>query len=130
MTPRFVPPRPISESNLRETEARLDRRILQLEAQVRRLAEQVGALHLGSTCHPDWVNPGRGTVAAARRASIVEAVLAAAGPSGMSLPELAAYLHLPATRRETLTEDLSLLIAEQRAERIPTRAKRWRITET
>jgi len=129
MTPRFLPPKPISESTLREVDARLDRRIRELEAQVHRLAEQVAALHLGSTCHPDWVNPGKGSVAAARRASVVEAVLAAAGPKGMNLPELSAYLHIPMTRRDTLFADLSYLIAEERAERVPTRAKRWRIKE-
>jgi hypothetical protein len=129
MTPRFLPPKPISESTLREVDARLDRRIRELEAQVHRLAEQVAALHLGSTCHPDWVNPGKGSVAAARRASVVEAVLAAAGPKGMNLPELSAYLHVPITRRDTLFADLSYLIAEERAERVPTRAKRWRIKE-
>jgi hypothetical protein len=129
MTPRFLPPKPISESTLREVDARLDRRIRELEAQVHRLAEQVAALHLGSTCHPDWVNPGKGSVAAARRASVVEAVLAAAGPRGMNLPELSAYLHIPMTRRDTLFADLSYLIAEERAERVPTRAKRWRIKE-
>jgi hypothetical protein len=129
MTPRFLPPKPISESTLREVDARLDRRIRELEAQVHRLAEQVAALHLGSTCHPDWVNPGKGSVAAARRASVVEAVLAAAGPKGMNLPELSAYLHIPMTRRDTLFADLSYLIQEERAERVPTRAKRWRIKE-
>lgn len=129
MTPRFLPPKPISESTLREVDARLDRRIRELEAQVHRLAEQVAALHLGSTCHPDWVNPGKGSVAAARRASVVEAVLAAAGPKGMNLPELSAYLHIPMSRRDTLFADLSYLIAEERAERVPTRAKRWRIKE-
>lgn len=129
MTPRFLPPKPISESTLREVDARLDRRIRELEAQVHRLAEQVAALHLGSTCHPDWVNPGKGSVAAARRASVVEAVLAAAGNKGMNLPELSAYLHIPMSRRDTLFADLSYLIAEERAERVPTRAKRWRIKE-
>lgn len=129
MTPRFLPPKPISESTLREVDARLDRRIRELEAQVHRLAEQVAALHLGSTCHPDWVNPGKGSVAAARRASVVEAVLAAAGPKGMNLPELSAYLHIPMSRRDTLFADLSYLIQEERAERVPTRAKRWRIKE-
>ena len=129
MTPRFLPPKPISESTLREVDARLDRRNRELEAQVHRLAERVAALHLGSTCHPDWVNPGKGSVAAARRASVVEAVLAAAGPKGMNLPELSAYLHIPMTRRDTLFADLSYLIAEERAERVPTRAKRWRIKE-
>lgn len=129
MTPRFLPPKPISESTLREVDARLDRRIRELEAQVHRLAEQVAALHLGSTCHPDWVNPGKGSVAAARRASVVEAVLAAAGTKGMNLPELSAYLHIPMTRRDTLFADLSYLIQEERAERVPTRAKRWRIKE-
>jgi hypothetical protein len=129
MTPRFLPPKPISESTLREVDARLDRRIRELEAQVHRLAEQVAALHLGSTCHPDWVNPGKGSVAAARRASVVEAVLAAAGPRGMNLPELSAYLHIPMGRRDTVFADLSYLIAEERAERVPTRAKRWRIKE-
>ena len=129
MTPRFLPPKPISESTLREVDARLDRRIRELEAQVHRLAEQVAALHLGSTCHPDWVNPGKGSVAAARRASVVEAVLAAAGTKGMNLPELSAYLHIPMSRRDTLFADLSYLIQEERAERVPTRAKRWRIKE-
>lgn len=129
MTPRFVPPKPVSETSLRDLEGRLLRRIAELEAQVRALADRVAAIHLGSTCHPEWIHPGPGSVAQARRASIVEAVLAVSGRRGMSLAELAAYLHVPQTRHETLTHDLSYLIAEERVERLPSRAKRWRIKE-
>lgn len=129
MTPRFVAPKPVSETSLRDLEGRLLRRIAELEAQVRTLADRVAALHLGSTCHPEWVHPGPGSVAQARRASVVEAVLAVSGRRGMSLPELAAYLHLPPTRHETLNLDISHLIGEERIERLPSRAKRWRIKE-
>jgi len=127
--PSFVAPRPVSETALRDLEGRLSRRIAELERQVQTLAERLAALHLGSTCHPDWISPGRGSVAQARRASVVEAVLATAGPEGLTLAELAAYLHLPRNRRDTLTADLSYLIAEDRAERLPTRALKWRIKE-
>jgi hypothetical protein len=119
----------VSETALRDLEGRLSRRINELEALIVSLAERVAALHLGSTCHPDWISPGRGTVAQARRASVVEAVLAVAGPQGMTLPELAAYLHLPRNRRTTLLSDLSYLIAEDRAERLPSRVQRWRTKE-
>lgn len=127
--PSFVAPKPVSETALRDLEGRLSRRIQLLEAQVASLAERIAALHLGSTCHPEWINPGAGSVAQARRASVVEAVLATAGGYGMTLPELAAYLHLPRTRQSVLLLDLSYLIGEDRAERTPTRAKKWRIKD-
>lgn len=129
MTPRFVAPKPVSETSLRDLEGRLSRRIDELERTVRAMSERLAAMHLGSTCHPEWINPGTGSVAAARRATVVESVLAIAGPRGMSLPELAAYLHLPRTRHDVLLLDLSYLIEETRVERIPSRAKRWRIKE-
>jgi len=112
---------------LRETEARLLRLIRETDARLEQLSVRLSALHLGSTCHPEWVNPGAGPGARARRAAIVEAVLTIAGPKGMTGPELAAYLHLPESRRDVLDVDLSYLIAEDRAERVPNRAKRWRI---
>ena len=127
--PSFVAPRPVSETALRDLEGRLSRRIAELEGQVKSLAERLAALHLGSTCHPDWISPGRGSVAQARRASVVEAVLATTGPGGLTLAELAAYLHLPRTRHTVLLADLSYLIAEDRAERLPSRARKWRIKE-
>lgn len=127
--PSFVAPKPVSETALRDVEGRLSRQIKILEAQVAALAERVAAVHLGSTCHPEWIRPGPGSVAAARRAGIVEAVLAAAGGYGMTLVELAAYLHLPRSRHAVLLTDLSYLIGEDRAERTPTRARKWRIKD-
>lgn len=111
---------------LRETEARLLHLIRANERRLEELAVRLAAMHLGSTCHPEWVHPGAGPGARARRAGIVEAVLTLAGKKGMTLPELAAYLHLPEVRRDVVEADLSYLIAEDRAERVPNRAKRWR----
>lgn len=121
-----IMPRHASETALRETEARLVRMIRELSARFDALEVRLSALHLGSTCHPEWVAPNPGPAARARRAGIVEAVLAIAGPAGMTLAELAAYLHLPSSRRDTLDADLSYLIEEDRAERVPSRAKKWR----
>jgi hypothetical protein len=126
--PSFVAPKPVSETALRDLELRLTAQVRALAQQVEALNVRVSALHLGSTCHPEWVNPGAGNLAQARRASVVEAVLATAG-AGMTLTELAAYLHLPRTRHEVLLSDLSYLIDAERVERTPTRAKKWRIKE-
>jgi hypothetical protein len=127
--PSFVAPKPVSETALRDLELRLSAQVRALAAQVEALNVRVSALHLGSTCHPEWINPGRGNLASARRASIVEAVLATADTPGMTMAELAAYLHLPRTRHEVLLSDLSYLIDADRVERTPTRAKKWRIKE-
>lgn len=127
--PSFVAPRPVSETALRDVELRLSQQMRQLAARLERLETLVSSLHLGSTCHPDWISPGKGVVAQARRASVVEAVLLVAGSEGMTLTELAAYLHIPKSRHDVLTSDLSYLIGEDRAERLPTRAKRWRHKE-
>ena len=126
---RVVPRVPATKTELREIEARLLGLIRANNLRLAELELKLGALHLGSTCHPDWVSPNNGPGARARRAGIVETILATAGPGGMTLVELAAYLHLPAGRRGVLEADLSYLIEEERAGRLPNRAKKWRITE-
>jgi hypothetical protein len=126
---RFVPPKPVGETALRDLELSFAAKVRALSEQVEALTVRVNALHLGSTCHPEWVSPGRGPLPQARRAAIVEAVLATAGPGGMTLGELAAYLHLPKTRHDVLTSDLSYLIDAERVERTPSRAKKWRIKD-
>lgn len=125
--PEFCAPKPATETALRETEARLVRLIRELNARFDSIEVRINALHLHSTCHPEWVAPGAGAGAKARRASIVEAVLLMSGSVGMTVPELAGYLHIPVSRRETLGEDLSYLVAEERIQIVPSRNKRWRI---
>lgn len=123
---RMVPARPATETALHELEARLFRLIQETNDRLANLEVRLAALHLGSTCHPEWVSPSKGYGARARRASIVEAVLAMAGDKGLTLTELASFLHLPKERHDTLLADLSYLIDGDRAERMPTRAKKWR----
>lgn len=103
------------------------RLIAQINARFDSIEVRINALHLHSTCHPEWVAPGAGAGAQARRAGIVEAVLLMSGSVGMTVPELAGYLHIPVSRRETLGEDLSYLVAEERIQIVPSRSKRWRI---
>lgn len=128
-TPSMVVRTPATMSDVREAEGRLAHMLRTLERRLAALETRFAALHLGSTAHPEWVAPGAGPAARARRAGIVEAVLALSGREGMTLATLAAYLHLPRTAHAVLEADLSYLIEEQRAQRVPNRAKKWRITE-
>jgi hypothetical protein len=105
----------------------LNERIAELTSRMDALETKVRALHLGSTAHPEWVVPGKGLTAAVMRARIVESVLASCGEEGLTIKELAAYLHIPATRVEVLREDIRFLVDEDRAQRAP--RLRWRIKD-
>ena len=131
--PRFIAKQPASHSDVRAAEARvvdvLARLISDLDKRMTRLESQVGALHLGSTCHPEWVRPGTGLTASISRARVVESVLSfMVDDEGMTIKELAAYLHIPASRLDTLRDDLQFLAKEDRVQRMP--RHRWRIKDS
>lgn len=116
-----------SVTALRETEARLTRRVNELEAMVETLRVQFSALTLNVTCHPEWVRPLDGPAAHARRGNIVESILQMAGNSGMSVPILAAYLHVPNDRYDVLSADLLYLNEQERITRVGVGRAVWRI---
>lgn len=122
----MVPRTPAMMTDVRETEARLRRLILETNERLARLEVLISAVHLGSTCHPEWLQPGRGPAAQARRAAIVEAVLHLAGDEGMSLESLAAYLHVPPELRDVVSADCAYLVENDRITRI-NRNTRWRL---
>lgn len=117
---------PATMSDVRETEARLKRLISETQERLARLEILISAVHLGSTCHPEWVQPGKGPAAQARRAAIVEAVIHMAGDEGMTLEGLAAYLHVPPELRDVVSQDCAYLVENDRIKRI-NRNTRWRI---
>lgn len=119
-----------SVTALRETEARLTRRVNELEALVETLRVQFSALTLNVTCHPEWVRPMKGPAACARRGNICEAILQMAGNSGMSVPILAAYLHVPNDRYDILAADLLYLSEQERITRTGVGRAVWRIKGT
>jgi len=117
---------PATTSALREVETNLTSAITVLERRLSALETRLSAMVLGATCHPEWVAPGAGPVARARRALVVETVVAASGKAGMTLVELAAYLHIPKQRLDTLRDDLAYLVEAERLTRI-NRNARWRV---
>lgn len=128
--PRFLQRKPADEGMVRASEARvldaLTDAIDKISHRLDVLERKVGALHLGSTCHPEWVAPSETIKARIQRALIVESVLASQGSDeGMTVRELAAYLHLPPSRFDTLREDLRFLDLEERVQRL--QRHRWRI---
>lgn len=131
MMPRFITKQPASESLVRESETRLlnrlDESIAELKSRMDAIETRIRALHLGSTAHPEWVVPGKGLTSAVMRARIVESVLSTCGEEGLTIKELAAYLHIPPTRVEVLREDIRFLENEDRAIRAP--RHRWRIKD-
>lgn len=131
--PRVLMPRAATISDVSEANARLlsciEHRIDDLVSRVATLEARLGALHLGSTCHPEWVSPSETQTGKIRRALVVESVLSFMdSEEGMNVKELAAYLHLPPTRIETLREDLAFLAYEDRVKRI--QRQRWRIKDS
>lgn len=131
--PRFLQRKPADEGMVRASEARvldaLTDAINKIYDRLDVLERKVGALHLGSTCHPEWVAPSSTIKARIQRALIVESVLASQGSDdGMAVKELAAYLHLPASRIDTLRDDLQFLQEEDRVQRLP--RHRWRIKDS
>lgn len=131
--PRFLPKQPASHSDVRAAEARvtdvLARMIADLDKRLANLESRLTALHLGSTCHPEWVTPGAGLTGSISRARVVESVLSFMdSDEGMTVKELAAYLHLPASRIDTLRDDLRFLQDEDRVQRLP--RHRWRIKDS
>jgi hypothetical protein len=113
-------------SALREVEAELVALIRRLDARVTALELRLGALVLGATCHPEWVSPGAGPAAKARRALVVETVIGAAGKSGMTFAQVAAYLHVPAARHDVLREDIAYLCEADRLVRTSRNHAKWR----
>lgn len=113
----MVPRVPATLTDLREVEARLRQLIADADARLARVELLASALHLGSTSHPEWLSPGAGPAAKARRAAIAEAVLSLAGPDGMTLRELAAYLHVPPDGHDTLRGDIAYLSDADRVTR-------------
>jgi hypothetical protein len=131
--PRFIQKQPASASDLRAVEARvidvLARQIAALGNRVEVLERRLAAIHLHSTCHPEWVAPDKTMVGAIRRARIVESVLSFMdSEDGMSVREIAAYLHLPDARLDILRDDLKFLASEDRARR--TSRQQWRIKDS
>lgn len=131
--PTFLRRTPASTSDVRASETRvtdaLAKMIANLAQRVDELETKVTALHLGSTCHPEWVIVRRGMAAQVQRARIVESILSSSdSPAGMAVKELAAYLHLPESRTDVLREDLRFLAQESRVERMP--RHRWRIKDS
>lgn len=131
--PTFLRRTPASTSDVRASETRvievLATTISNLAKRLDDLETKVHALHLGSTCHPEWVVVRRGMTAQIQRARIVEAILSASdSPNGLTVKELSAYLHLPDSRIEVLREDLRFLAQEDRVERMP--RHRWRIKDS
>lgn len=131
--PTFLRRTPASTSDVRAAETRvievLATTISNLAKRLDDLETKVHALHLGSTCHPEWVVVRRGMTAQIQRARIVEAILSASdSPNGLTVKELSAYLHLPDSRIEVLREDLRFLAQEDRVERMP--RHRWRIKDS
>jgi hypothetical protein len=129
--PTFIARKPASRSDVEAAEVRvidvLGRAVAALEERLSALEVKVQALHLGSTCHPEWVVVRRGIAAQVTRSRIVESILATVDPSGISVKELAAYLHLPLSRIDILRDDLRFLADEDRAERLP--RHKWRIKD-
>lgn len=131
--PTFFQRKPASVSDVEATETRvlnvLSNALARLAERVEQLETKVHALHLGSTCHPEWVVVRRGLTAQIQRARIVEAILSSSdSPDGLTVKELCAYLHLPHSRIEVLREDLRFLAQEDRVERMP--RHRWRIKDS
>ena len=131
--PTFLRKSPASTSDVRAAETRvievLGDMVAQLARRVEELETKVHALHLGSTCHPEWVVVRRGLTAQIQRSRIVEAILSSSdSPDGLTLKELSAYLHLPHSRIEVLREDLRFLQQEDRVEHMP--RHRWRIKDS
>lgn len=131
--PTFLRRTPASTSDVRAAETRvievLATTLSNLAKRLDDLETKVHALHLGSTCHPEWVVVRRGMTAQIQRARIVEAILSASdSPNGLTVKELSAYLHLPDSRIEVLREDLRFLAQEDRVERMP--RHRWRIKDS
>ncbi len=131
--PTFLRRTPASTSDVRAAETRvievLATTISNLAKRLDDLETKVHALHLGSTCHPEWVVVRRGMTAQIQRSRIVEAILSASdSPNGLTVKELSAYLHLPDSRIEVLREDLRFLAQEDRVERMP--RHRWRIKDS
>lgn len=131
--PTFLRRTPASTSDVRAAETRvievLATTISNLAKRLDDLETKVNALHLGSTCHPEWVVVRRGLTAQIQRSRIVEAILSASdSPHGLTVKELSAYLHLPDSRIEVLREDLRFLAQEDRVERMP--RHRWRIKDS
>jgi hypothetical protein len=131
--PTFLRKTPASTSDVRAAETRvvevLGNMVTQLAKRVEELETKVHALHLGSTCHPEWVVVRRGLTAQIQRARIVESILSSCdSPNGLTVKELSAYLHLPDSRIEVLREDLRFLAQEDRVERMP--RHRWRIKDS
>lgn len=116
---------PATTSALREVETNLSAALAALDRRLTALETRLSAMALGASCHPEWVSPGAGPVARARRALVVETVVAASGKAGMTLTELAAYLHIPKQRLDTLRDDLAYLVEEDRLVRM-NRNPRWR----
>lgn len=116
---------PATTSALREVETNLSSALAALDRRLTALETRLSAMALGASCHPEWVAPGAGPVAQARRALVVETVVAASGKAGMTLVELAAYLHIPKQRLDTLRDDLAYLVEAERCVRI-NRNQRWR----
>lgn len=126
--PQTHPRTPATTSELREVEASLVASLRRLDERLTALEVRLGALVLGSTCHPEWVSPGAGHVAKARRALVVETVVGAAGKSGMTFAELAAYLHIPRARHDILREDIAYLCEADRLVRTSRNHAKWRTT--
>lgn len=130
--PTFIARKPASRSDIEAAEVRvtdaLARTVARLEERLSALETKVQAMHLGSTCHPEWVVVRRGLTAQVTRARIVESILASTDSDGVSVKELAAYLHLPSSRIDILREDLRFLADEDRAERLP--RHKWRIKDS
>lgn len=126
---RVAPKEYATTSALRDVELKLARRINELTAQVDSLTAKLSALTLGTTCHPEWVRPMMGPAACARRGNIIEAILQMAGNPGMSVPLLAAYLHVPRDRHDVIAGDLLYLSEQERIKRIKPGSATWRIRE-
>ncbi|MGA1062098.1 MAG: hypothetical protein ACO3VH_07185 [Ilumatobacteraceae bacterium] len=130
--PTFIQRKPASRSDIQAAETRvidiLARTVATLEERLSALEVKVQAMHLGSTCHPEWVVVRRGLAAQITRSRIVESILASTDADGISVKELAAYLHLPSSRIEVLREDLRFLADEDRVQRMP--RHRWRIKDS
>ena len=124
--PRTHMPETATRSSVRELEAKLVEGLAELEARLIALEIRLGALALGATCHHEWVSPGAGSVAQARRALVVETVVGAGGKTGMTFPEIAAYLHIPRTRHEVLRADIRYLVEADRLIRATRNHAKWR----
>lgn len=129
MSQTLIPRTNATMSDVRALEAKCNRIEATLTKRIQDLEIRLNAMHLGSTCHPEWVTPGMGEVAKARRASIVFTVIHSSGRDGMNLNQILSYLHLPKTRAAVLKQDLAWLIESEQIERTRKNSAKWRSKE-